>query len=183
MGIDLFKKCKPDSYVHSIYDIRYNKLIENGFKYAVFDLDCTILPFDSINVTEYDKLLFRYINNLGIKSALCSSSFVSRVKPVADALNINYVALAPKPFIDFSVISNLFDHECTRENTFYVGDSFYFDMLLAGRLNMHKILVDMITEGNSFKIYPNEVMNAAIFQNMKKYGLKENHYYRGFIER
>ena len=56
-------------------------------------------------------------------------------------------------------------------------------MLLAGRLGIHKILVDMINTGSSFKIYPNEVMNAAIFQNMKKYGLEEKHYYRGFIER
>lgn len=183
MAVNLFKKCKPDSYVHSVYDIRYNKLRENGFKYMVFDVDCTILPFDDVNVTEDNKLLFRYINNLGIKSALCSSSFEGRIKPVASELEVNYVALAPKPFIDFSTIYNLFDHECTRDNTIYIGDSIYFDMLLAGRLGIHKILVDMINTGNSFKIYPNEVMNAAIFQNMRKYGLEEKHYYRGFIER
>ena len=183
MDTNIFRKCKPDSYVHSIYDIRYNKLRENGFKYAVFDVDCTLLPFDDINVTEDNKLLFRYISNLGIQSALCSSSFETRVKPVADTLNINYLAMAPKPFLDFSSISTLFDYECTRDNTIIIGDSLYFDMLLAGRLNMHKILVDMIKDGTSFKIVPNQVMNAAIFQNMKKYGLEEKHYYRGFIER
>lgn len=183
MAINFIKKCKPDSYVHSIYDIRYNKLRENGFKYAVFDVDCTILPFDEIMVSEDIKTLFRYINNLGITSALCSSSFEGRVKPVADALNVNYMALASKPFVDFSSIRTLFDYECSRENTVYIGDSLYLDMYLAGRVKMHKILVDMITDGNSFKIYPNEVMNAAIFQGLKKYGLEEKHYFKGFIER
>ena len=183
MAVELLKKCMPDSYVRSIYDIRYNKLRENGIKYAVFDVDCTILPFDDIKVTEDNKILFRYINNLGIKSALCSSSIESRVRPVANELNINYIALASKPFMDFSSIRNLFDYECTRDNTIIIGDSLYFDMLLAGRLNMHKILVDMVINGFNFKVYPNEVINAAIFQNMKKYGLEEKKHYRGFIER
>ena len=183
MGVNLFKKCKPDSYVHSIYDIKYHKLMENGIRYAVFDVDCTLLPFDDINVSEDNKILFNYINNLGMKSAICSSSFEGRVKPVADELNVNYLAMAPKPFMNFFSISSLFDYECSRDNTVVIGDSLYFDMLLAGRLNMHKILVDMITEGDNFKIYPNEMINAAIFQNMKKYGLREKHYYRGFIER
>ena len=183
MAISLLKRSMPDSYLHSIYDIRYDKLRENGIKYAVFDVDCTILPFDDINVTEDNKILFRYINNLGIKSALCSSSLESRVKPVADELDLNYIALAPKPFMDFSLIRDLFDYDSTRDNTVVIGDSLYFDMLLAGRLNMPKILVDMVIDGFNFKVYPNEVMNAAIFQNMKKYGLVEKRYYRGFLER
>ena len=183
MALKLFRNSKPDSYVHSIYDIRYHKLMENGIKYALFDVDCTILPFDDVNVTEENKVLFNYINNLGIKSALCSSSFEGRVKPVADALGINYMALAPKPFMDFSSIKDLFDYKCERDNTVVIGDSLYFDMLLAGRLNIHKILVDMIIDGYNIKVYPNQVMNAAIFQNMRKYGLVEKQYYRGFIER
>ena len=183
MAIELFKNCKPDSYVRSVYDIKYHKLRENGIKYAVFDVDCTILPFDDINVTEDNKILFRYINNLGIKSALCSSSLDSRVKPVADALDVNYRAMAPKPFMNFSSISELFDYECTRDNTVIIGDSLYFDMLLAGRLKTYKILVDMVVDGYNLKVYPNELINASIFQNMKKYGLEEKRYYRGFIER
>lgn len=183
MEKSFFEKCKPDSYVPSIYDINYYKLRENGIKYAVFDVDCTILPFDDINVTEDNRILFRYINNLGIKSALCSSSFVSRVKPVASELNINYMALASKPYVSFSSISDLFDGGCSIDNTVYIGDSLYLDMYLAGRLNISKILVDMVIGDFSFKVYPNEIMNAAIFQGMHKYGLKEKEYYRGFIER
>ena len=181
--VKLFNNCKPDSYVHSVYDIRYHKLRENGIKYALFDVDCTLLPFDDINVTEENKTLFRYINNIGIKSALCSSSLETRVKPVAEALNVDYKAMAPKPFMDFSSIKELFDYDCTRDNTVVIGDSLYFDMLLAGRLKIHKILVDMVIDGYNIKVYPNELINAAIFQNMRKYGLEEKHYYRGFIER
>ena len=181
MGI--ITKSIPDSYLPSIYDIRYDKLINNGIKYAVFDVDCTILPFDDINVTAEGKILFNYLNNLGIKAALCSSGFESRVKPVADTLGVNYMSGAGKPFVDFSRINSLFDNQAERETTVYVGDSLYLDMYLAGRLRLNKILVDMIVEGFNFKVFPNETMNAAMFQGMERYGVKPKQYYRGKIER
>lgn len=183
MVLNLFKDCKPDSYVPSIYDIRYPKLSQNGIKYAIFDVDCTILPFDDINVTEENEVLFRYINNLGIQSALCSSAFDSRVRPVAEALNINYMSSAPKPFVKFSSIAQLFDGECSPDEVVYIGDSLYLDMYLAAKINVHKILVDMIQGDFNVKYYTNEVMQNAMFMNMKQYGLVKKKYYRGFIER
>ena len=177
------EKCIPNSYASSVFDIRYDKLRNNGIKYAVFDVDCTLLPFDDINVTEEDKILFRYLKNIGIEAALCSSGFKSRVKPVADVLGINYLHGARKPFVDFSRINSLFDNQAERESTVYVGDSLYLDMYLAGRLRLNKILVDMIVNGFNFKVYPNEAINAAMFQGLEKFGVKPKQYYRGKIER
>lgn len=177
------KDCKPDSYVHSIYDINYYKLYQNGIRYAVFDVDCTILPFDDIKVTDDDIILFSYIKMLGIKSGLCSSNLEGRVKPVADALKINYTAMVPKPFGSFESISRMFDGNCYPKNTVYIGDSLYLDMMQAARCGMSKILVDMVKGGFNFKLYPNEIINSVMFTTLKKYGVEEKKYYRGFIER
>lgn len=181
--MSIVTKSIPNSYVHSIYNIRYDRLRNNGIKYAVFDVDCTILPFDDINVTEENKILFNYLKNIGIKAALCSSGFESRVKPVAEALNINYMSGALKPFVDFTSINNMFDNRAERSSTVYIGDSLYLDMYLAGRLQIYKILVDMVIADFNYKIYPNEMMNSVMFQQMERYGVKEKQYYRGYIER
>lgn len=181
--MSIVTKSIPDSYVHSIYDIRYDKLKNNGIKYAVFDVDCTILPFDDTNVTEDEQILFRYLKNIGMTAALCSSNFSSRVKPVADALNVNYMSGATKPFIDFTSINDMFDNQADRSSTVYIGDSLYLDMYLAGRLRINKILVDMVVAGFNYKIYPNEIMNHVMFQQMEKFGIKQKRYYRGYMER
>ena len=183
MATARIKDCKPDSYVHSIYDINYYKLHQNGIRYAIFDVDCTILPFDDINVTEDDITLFRYIKLLGIESGLCSSNFESRVKPVAEALGVNYVSMVPKPFGSFEEISSMFDDNCQPFNTVYIGDSLYLDMMQAARCGVSKILVDMIKGCFNFKLYPNEVINSVMFTSLRKYGVEEKKYYRGYIER
>ena len=180
---DILLKSIPDSYVPSIYDIKYDKLRENGIKYAVFDIDCTILPFDDINLAESDKVLFKYINNIGIQTALCSSGVKGRVKPVADELGVNYMYGARKPFVDFDSIKGLFGCNANPDDMVLVGDSLYLDMSLAGRLGINKILVDMIAGGNTFMVYPNEIMNSMMFRGLEKYDIKPKRYYRGQIER
>lgn len=50
--------CLPDMYVKSVYDIDYKKLYDDGIRYALFDVDSTLLPFDNIDVRdEHLKLL------------------------------------------------------------------------------------------------------------------------------
>ena len=181
LGVTSF--IRPDSYVPSVYDIRYPKLYENGIRYAVFDVDCTLLPFDDVNVTEDNRFLINYLNNLGIISGLCSSGSDSRVKPVADELGINYLASASKPFVSFDSIKGLFDKECKPDNTVMIGDSLFLDMVLASRNKMYKILVDMIRDKVNFAVYTNDVIQAVMYTALKKEGFKWQKYYRGNIER
>lgn len=177
------KDCMPDSYARSIYDIDYFKLYQNGIRYAVFDVDCTILPFDDINVGSDEIILFTYISNLGIKSGLCSSNIDSRVKPVAEALKVNYLSMVPKPFANFDQISSMFDANCHNDNTVYIGDSLYLDMMQAARCNVSKILVDMVKGGFNFKLYPNEIINVVMSTSLRKYGFEGKKYYKGYLER
>lgn len=178
-----FGKLKPDSYLPSIYHIDYYKLHENGIKYAIFDVDCTIVPFDSIKVDDELDTLFRYIKILGINSALFSSNFNSRVKPVADKLGINYGYLKAKPFASFSEIRKLFDADCCPYNTAYIGDSFFFDMIQADNLHVYKILVDMIRNGNGLKLQANDFLQMIMCNTIVSPDFKAKSYYRGYLER
>ncbi len=183
MGLKLINAFKPDSYVPTVYDINYPKLYENGIRYAVFDVDCTLLPFDDIRVTKDNEVLFRYINILGINAGLCSSGSVKRVKPVADILKVNYMARASKPFVDFKDIRKMFDDRCEPDNTMFVGDSLYLDMLLADRCKMYKVLVDMVRDGANIKLFTNDVIQAVMYTALKTEGFHYKKYYRGYMER
>ena len=183
MALKLIKNIKPDSYAHSVYDINYSKLYENGIRYAVFDLDCTLLPFDDIRVKEEDEVLFNYINLTGIKAAICSSGLNKRVKPVADRLGVNYIARAKKPWVKFDDIKKLFDYKCKEDNTMFVGDSLYLDMLQAHNINVYKVLVDMVRDGFNFKLAANDVIQAVMYFALQKEGFKYNNYYKGYKER
>ena len=122
--------CLPDMYVKSVYDIDYKKLYDEGIRYALFDVDSTLLPFDNIDVRDEHLKLFDGIRNLGIQTALYSNGSYRRVKPVADKLNVKFVASAHKPvYKGFKVIREMFDDKCEPVNTIFVGDSLLVDML------------------------------------------------------
>lgn len=139
--------CLPDMYVKSVYDIDYKKLYDEGIRYALFDVDSTLLPFDNIDVRDEHLKLFDGIRNLGIQTALYSNGSYRRVKPVADKLNVKFVASAHKPvYKGFKVIKEMFDDKCEPVNTIFVGDSLLVDMLFADKCGVKKILVDYIPD-------------------------------------
>ena len=171
----------PDIYVPSVYDINYLKLYSNGIRYGVFDVDCTILSFDNIEVTDKLIELFSEIKDFGITPGLCSSGSLKRVKPVADALGVNYIANAGKPFNgNFKLIKeSLFVAECTPKNTMMVGDSFYLDMIFAKRLGFYKVMVDPINDekGDKAKSLVNEFIQMSFYSFLPSKKIEKGKYY------
>lgn len=173
----------PDSYLPSIYDFNYAKAYNNGIRYAIFDLDSTVLPFDDKNLSSSEKNLFNYIYLLGIKAVLCSSNFENRVKPVADELEVDYLARAPKPFVKQEQIDKLLGDKWNSDNTLVMGDSLYFDMIFAYRYKFYKVLIEAIKQGNKFKLVTNSLIQKMLIQTIKNEGFTLKKYYHGSIEK
>ncbi len=163
----------PDTYVESIFNIKYELLHDNGIKYAVFDIDNTILPFDDVQVLMAHRLLFDYIkNDVGMETGLISNGKNSRVKPVGDILKINYVSNAKKPFGNFKLIKNMFDDKCNPENTMMIGDSFFLDMIYASKCGVYKVLVDPVKDGFNFKEQILTMVDYPFYVAAKKNGFE-----------
>ena len=175
------EKIIPDTYEKSVYDINYVKLYNSGIKCAVFDVDCTILPFDDINISDRLVHLFDLIKEVGIMPGLYSSGPEKRVKPVGEALKVKYIANAKKPFYgDFSLVKySLFGSECEPSNTMMVGDSFYLDMLFAERLGFYKVMVDAIKGGHRIKTLANSIVQTSIYSVLPKDEFTYGKYYHG----
>ena len=86
----------PKNYVKSIKDIDYKKLLDNGYKNLIFDIDNTIMPVNDINVT---KDLKEFFENLKKDFNICilSNNGEERVAPVKEALQVKGFANAKKP--------------------------------------------------------------------------------------
>ena len=173
----------PDTYVKSVYDINYLKLYESGIRYAIFDVDCTILPFDDKKVTKSLKDLFGCVRQVGMKSALYSSASYERVEPVASALNVKFIAKAKKPFYgDFSMVrSTLFDRSADPSITMMIGDSFYLDMIFAQRLGLYKVMVDNVRGGTKIKTLANDILQNSIYFCLPRDKFTYGKYYNGEI--
>lgn len=171
----------PDTYEKSVYDLNYLKLYENGIRCAVFDVDCTILPFDDQKVPNQLIQLFDYIKNIGIIPGLYSSGNFKRVEPVGEALDVKFIANAKKPFFgDFALIKRcLFNDICKPENTMMVGDSFYLDMLFAERLGFYKVMVDAIKGGHKVKTLANDMVQLSMYSFLPRKKFMYGKYYRG----
>ena len=157
------------------------KLHKNGIKCAIFDVDCTILPFDDCRVPEKLVYLFDHIKEVGITPGLYSSGPYKRVMPVADELNIRFISNAGKPFRgDFKLIKeNLFNNIAKPGNTMMVGDSFYLDMVFAKRLGLYKVMVDPVKGGAKIKTLINDFMQTSVYSFLPKEKFKVGKYYHG----
>ena len=175
------KKIIPDTYERSVYDINYVKLYDSGIKWAIFDVDCTILPFDDIKVSDRLIELFDLIKEIGITPGLCSSGSVNRVKPVGETLKVKYISNAKKPFYgDFSLVKHsLFGSECEPSNTMMIGDSFYLDMLFAERLGFYKVMVDPVKGGHRLKTLANSIMQTSMYSVLPRDEFTYGKYYHG----
>ena len=175
------KKIIPDTYEKSVYDINYVKLYDSGIRWAIFDVDCTILPFDDINISDRLVVLFGLIKEVGIRPGLCSSGSEERVRPVSEALKVKYIANAKKPFYgDFSLVKqSLFDGKCEPSNTVMIGDSFYLDMIFAERLGFYKVMVDAVKGGHKIKTLANSLVQASIYSFLPKDEFSYGRYYGG----
>ena len=175
------KKIIPDTYERSVYDINYVKLYDSGIKWAIFDVDCTILPFDDIKVSDGLVNLFDLIKDTGIMPGLYSSNFEKRVKPVGEALCVNFVSNARKPFNgNFSLIKdNLFNGEAEPSNTMMVGDSLYLDMIFAQRFGLYKVMVDAIRGGDKMKTWANDFVQTTAYSFLPREKFTYGKYYQG----
>ena len=173
------KSIIPDTYKKSVYDINYYKLFQNGIKWAIFDVDCTILPFDDVNVPDQLTSLFDNIKLMGINPVLCSSGSLKRVAPVGEELKVRYMANAKKPFCgDLSLIRYKLG-DLQSENTMMIGDSFYLDMLFASRFGFYKVMVDRVKGGHKIKTLANDIVQASLYSVIPRDKFSYGKYYSG----
>lgn len=146
----MFKIFYPYEYVDSVFSIDYNKLYNKGYRGIIFDIDNTLVHHGDDSTKEIDEL-FITIQNIGFKTLLLSNNNEERVKRFLNNIDSLYICDAEKPKVD-NYIKAVEMMNIKKEETLFIGDQIFTDILGANKSGIANILVKFIRIKGETKI-------------------------------
>lgn len=136
----MYKLLCPDRTVLRLQDIDLQEIKKIGIEGIIFDLDNTILPWDSSEISTEVTVWIEQLLTAGFKAGLVSNNRRQRVSEIAGRFDIPYVFRAYKPskngFRKVSAAMGLLPGTVA-----VVGDQLFTDVLGGNRLGMFTIWV------------------------------------------
>ncbi|MCD5407256.1 MAG: YqeG family HAD IIIA-type phosphatase [Desulfotomaculum sp.] len=130
----------PNDYVYSWQHIDVQKLKAIGIKALMFDLDNTLVPWNSGDLQREIRNWFVYLHQTDFKTCIVSNNSKQRVLQSCDFLQTQGIYKAAKPRRKaFRQAMQMLDVSPTE--TAMVGDQVFTDILGANRLGLYTILV------------------------------------------
>ena len=132
----------PGEYIDSTYSIDFDKLYKQGYRGIIFDIDNTLVPHGA-PADERAISLFTHLKEIGFSCMLLSNNKEPRVKMFNDAVGVDYIYKAgkPKPSGYKKAMHRL---GTTTDNTLFVGDQIFTDIVGANLAGIRTILVKPI---------------------------------------
>ena len=180
---EAIKAILPDMYVKDIYTIDYNFLKENNLINIIFDVDGTIMPVDDINVIPKLQEFINSLKQKGFNICLMSNGSQKRVSPVAEKLDVKYLADAGKPNPKaYKEALNLLNS--TKENTVMVGDQMLTDIKGANDYGLYSILVEPYNNKQNIKTGTSRLLQDIMEKKLSKLKLftRYNYYKKDVIK-
>ena len=132
----------PGEYLDSTYAIDFDKLYNDGYRGVIFDVDNTLVPHGA-PADERAIELFAHLKELGFSCMLLSNNKEPRVKMFNDAVKVNYMFKANKPFpANYRKAMDILG--TNTENTLFVGDQIFTDVMGGNLAGIRTILVKPI---------------------------------------
>jgi HAD superfamily phosphatase (TIGR01668 family) len=131
----------PDDYLTSVLRISPEGLVEQGISIVLLDIDNTLVPRDTHELTPEVRIWVARLGELGIRACLLSNNWHKVVFAYAEALDlpIVYKAMKPLPFAYLRALRKV--NRKRGEKVLVVGDQLMTDVLGAHTLGHKAILV------------------------------------------
>lgn len=132
----------PGEYLDSTYVIDFDKLYDEGYRAVIFDVDNTLVPHGA-PADERAISLFSHLKEKGYSCMLLSNNGEQRVKMFNESVHVNYIYKAAKPSPkNYRKAMELMGS--TKENTLFVGDQIFTDVMGANIAGIRTFLVKPI---------------------------------------
>jgi len=128
----MFERFYPDYTFESISNISAELLLENGIKFAVLDIDNTLVSYKTEKADERAKLFLNMLSTNGIKYAFVSNNHKDRVELFAKEFDAFFVNDAKKPFT-FGIKKAMSRFGVKKEETVLIGDQVFTDVYAGKR--------------------------------------------------
>lgn len=131
----------PDDYLASIVRINPEGLVEQGYSVVLLDIDNTLVPRDTHELSPEIRAWVARLGELGLRACLLSNNWHKVVFGYAEALDLPlvYKAMKPLPFAYLRALRKV--NWQKREKVLVVGDQLMTDVLGAHILGHTAILV------------------------------------------
>ena len=171
----MFKTFYPDEYVASTYVLDFEKMYREGCRGLVFDIDNTLVPHGAPADARAIEL-FAELHRIGFCTVLISNNKEPRVKSFHEQVVFTqYIYKAGKPS-GKSYRKAMEMMHTTTENTFFVGDQIFTDILGAKRAQIPSYLVRQIDKKEEIQIILKRRLEWIVLffyrKYMKKHGQK-----------
>ena len=130
----------PKIIVKTLYDIELDVLQQMGINGIIFDLDNTIIPWDSPTMSPEIIQWLHALLAQGFKICLVSNNMGKRVQTIAGMFGIPFVSRAYKP-AKTGFRQAIAAMELTDRQVAVVGDQLFTDVLGGNRLGLYTIWV------------------------------------------
>ena len=139
----MFEKFYPDAKFESIKDITAEFLQSKGIKYAILDIDNTLVSYTLPKADARAKAFLSMLDEIGIKFAFVSNNHKKRVEKFAEEFGVYYVHDSGKPFL-FGVRRAMRKIGAKKEATVLIGDQLFTDVYAGKRGGIFTIMVNPI---------------------------------------
>lgn len=156
----MFQNLYPDEDVASAYEIDYQAFYDRGYRGILFDVDNTLVEHDQ-PVTLAAIELFQKLQETGFQTCIISNNKDERVKPLAAALESEYVYKAGKPSAR-GYLQGMKKMDTVPETTLFVGDQIFTDIWGANRAGVHSILVKQIAKHEEIQIVLKRLLEKIV---------------------
>jgi HAD superfamily phosphatase (TIGR01668 family) len=136
----LYSLLCPRLILNSLHDLEHFKLKQLGIKGIVFDLDNTIIPWDSQHMSPEIIEWVKALLDDGFKICLLSNNMGKRVKSIAEIFDIPFVSRAYKP-AKTGFRQALTAMELPSYQVAVIGDQLFTDILGGNRIGLFTIWV------------------------------------------
>jgi len=135
----------PDMYQKSIYSINYEKLLSDGIKCLLFDLDNTCVPYVEKEPNKKLKDLFDRLKYMGFKVIIFSNAPKKRLEPFKNTLLVDCSYSSKKPSKrKFLKVLKIFNFDLSE--VAIVGDQLFTDIYGGNRVGIKTILVNPMSD-------------------------------------
>lgn len=169
----MFKKFIPFAHAESIFEIDINFYKRNGIETLLIDLDNTLDSYKSKYPSERAIELVETLKDAGINPIIISNNRGKRVSLYANALGVEYVNSAGKPF-PFRIRKEIKNRNLNNENVMLVGDQIITDVLAGRNAGIRVVLTEKIVKEDQPTTHFNRLFDRPIRKYHKKHGNLKN---------
>lgn len=131
---------KPTAAFESFRDVTPEFLRKHNIDAILLDVDNTVSPPSSKEIYDGVREWLAEIKSIGVEVVICSNNFKSRVRPFAESIGLDCVAMSLKP-MPFGFVRAKRKLSVKPKNVLVVGDQIFTDILGANLARMKSVLL------------------------------------------